>query len=443
MFGYYLDLAWHSLRRSPVLTALMVLAIGLGIGASMTMMTVLHVMSSDPLPALSSTLYYPHLDPLPKDYPTTSEWGDASDNMTWPDAMALLHARKAERQAAMAGGSLLAWPVRQGDLPFSADGRYTTADFFSMFGVPMERGSAWSSVDDEAKARVVVLSHTLAAKLFGNEDALGHSVRLGAVSYRVVGISSDWAPQPMFYADPSAKGGFGKIDQFFLPLDTAADLKLDSSNDFTGWKSGGSTGSNVDGEYKDSSTSWLQVWVQLKNADQVRDYEQFLYNYSAQQHASGRFERAPDQAHLYPMMDWLAHLNLVPSDVKLQSWLALGFLVVCMTNIVALLLAKFLKRSGEVSVRRAMGARRRDIFLQFGIESLMIGSLGGVLGIVIAELGLWSIRQRPDAYAKVAQMNLSMLLLTVLIAIIASVLAGMLPAWRASRVAPALQLKTQ
>jgi putative ABC transport system permease protein len=142
-------------------------------------------------------------------------------------------------------------------------------------------------------------------------------------------------------------------------------------------------------------------------------------------------------------MGWLAQLNLVPGDVKLQSWLALGFLLVCMTNIVALLLAKFLRRSGEVSVRRAMGARRRDIFLQFGIESLLIGSLGGVLGIAIAELGLWSIRQRPDDYAKVAQMNLSMLLLTVVIAIVASVLAGLLPAWRASRVAPALQLKTQ
>jgi len=443
MFAYYLDLAWHSLKRSPILTALMVLAIGLGIGASMTMITVLHVMSDDPLPERSGMLYYPHIDPLPKDYPSQSEWGNAADNMTWPDAMALLHARKAEHQAAMAGGSLLAWPARQGELPFSADGRYTTADFFSMFGVPLERGGAWSSFDDQAKARVVVLSHTLAAKLFDNEEALGRSVRLGDNFYRVIGVSKDWAPQPMFYADPSAKGGFGKIDQFFIPLDTAADLKLDSSNDFTGWKGGGNTGSNVDGEYKDPSTSWLQVWVQLKDAAQVRDYQQFLYNYSAQQHALGRFERSPDLTQLYPMMDWVSHLNLVPGDVKLQSWLALGFLLVCMTNIVALLLAKFLRRSGEVSVRRAMGARRSDIFLQFGIESLLIGSFGGVLGIAIAELGLWSIRQRPDQYAKVAQMNFSMLLLTVLMAIVASALAGLLPAWRASRVAPALQLKTQ
>lgn len=68
MFAYYLDLALRSLKRTPVLTALMVLAIGLGIGASMTMITVLHVMTQDPLPGRSAHLYVPHLDPLPVSY---------------------------------------------------------------------------------------------------------------------------------------------------------------------------------------------------------------------------------------------------------------------------------------------------------------------------------------------------------------------------------------
>src|SRR5690242_15769830 len=107
MFGYYLDLAWRSLKRTPVLTGLMVLAIGLGIGASMTMLTVLHVMTDDPLPGRSAQLYTPHLDPLPLDYKQHGDSPDANDNLTWPDAMALLKAHRATRQAAMAGGSLL------------------------------------------------------------------------------------------------------------------------------------------------------------------------------------------------------------------------------------------------------------------------------------------------------------------------------------------------
>ena len=59
MFGYYLDLALRSLKRNPVLTGLMVLAIALGIGASMTTLTVLHVLSGDPLPGRSADIHYP------------------------------------------------------------------------------------------------------------------------------------------------------------------------------------------------------------------------------------------------------------------------------------------------------------------------------------------------------------------------------------------------
>jgi putative ABC transport system permease protein len=59
----------------------------------------------------------------------------------------------------------------------------------------------------------------------------------------------------------------------------------------------------------------------------------------------------------------------------------------------------------------------------------------------VAQLGLWSIRQRPDDYARLAQMDASMLLGTLMLAVLASMLAGLLPAWRACRVPPALQLK--
>ena len=62
-------------QTSPILTALMVLAIGLGIGASMTMLTVLHVLDGDPLPGLSAQLYRPYLNPLPLSF-KQSKFGD-------------------------------------------------------------------------------------------------------------------------------------------------------------------------------------------------------------------------------------------------------------------------------------------------------------------------------------------------------------------------------
>ncbi len=436
MFGYYLRMALHSLKRSPILTALMVLAIALGIGASMTMLTVLHVMTDDPLPARSAQLFTPHLDPLPMNYKNDGDGPDPTDNLTWPDAMALLKANRAERQAAMAGGSLLVRPARADLRPFYVNGRYATADFFALFGVPFEHGQGWSATDDAARAHLVVLSDTLNRKLFGSVSGIGQTVRLGDNDFRVIGVSADWRPQPMFFADLSAQS-FGDPDQFFLPLSVAVDLKLRINGNQSGWGEG-DAGTSLTG----AEMSWLQFWVQLDDPAQVSAYRQYLVDYSAQQKALGRFQRPPTDAKLYSLMGWLAHKNLVPNDVRLQLWLALGFLFVCMVNIVALLLAKFLRRSGEISVRRALGASKSDIFMQLGIESALIGVAGGVLGLLIAQLGLWSVRRRPDDYAQLAQMDMSMLLGTLVLAIMASVLAGLLPAWRACRVPPALQLKT-
>ena len=435
MLVYYIDLAVRSLRRNPILTGLMVLAIGLGIGASMTMVTVLHVMTDDPLPGRSAQLFTPHVDPLPLDYKEGGGGPTASDNFTWPDAMALLTARRATRQAAMAGGNLLLRPDRAGVQPFYVAGRYTSADFFTMFGVPFVHGSGWSAADDAAGAQVVVVTETVARKLFGTADALGRTVRLGEHDYRLVGMIADWAPKPLFYAD-NVGSQYSDMDQFFLPLSVAVNQDLPVSGNQSNWSK-----DDVGIAKRSATMSWLQFWVQLDTPAQVRAYRQYLVDYSAQQQALGRFQRPPTNAKLYSLMDWLAHENLVPTDVHLQLWLALGFLFVCMVNIVALLLAKFLRRSGEISVRRALGARQRDIFAQFGVESALIGVAGGALGLAVAQLGLWSIRQRPDDYARLAQMDASMLLGTLVLAVIASVLAGLLPAWRACRVPPALQLK--
>jgi putative ABC transport system permease protein len=439
LIGYYFRLALRSLRRTPVMTALMVCAIGLGIGASMTMLTVLHVMTKDPIPEKSGVLFYPHLDPLPKQYPLDDERTSPANSFTWPDAMALLKAARGTHQAAMAGASLLVWPVQQAQPPAQLDGRFTTSDIFALFGIPLAHGNGWTPADDQAHARVVVLTQALADKLFGSRDPIGQSVRLDQkqVAFRVIGVIGPWAPTPVFYESPSGRANFNEQDAFFLPLATALELDF-GTHSMSSW------GKSDDGPTKKSpSASWLQYWVQLDTPQQVADYRQSLHDYAAQQHARGVFERGPENTRLYPLMDWLRYLRLVPDDVRLQTQLAIGLLVVCLVNIVALLLAKFLRRGGEVGVRRALGARRSDIFIQFGVEAVLIGVAGGALGIAIAELGLWSVRQRADGYARIAQMDARMLLMTALLAVAAALLAGLLPAWRASRIAPAIQIKAQ
>jgi putative ABC transport system permease protein len=142
------------------------------------------------------------------------------------------------------------------------------------------------------------------------------------------------------------------------------------------------------------------------------------------------------------VMQWLAHERVVPDDVRLQTGLAFGFLLVCLVNTVGLMLAKFMRRAGDLGVRRALGASKRALFGQLLIESGVVGVVGGAGGLLLAGLGLWVVRQRPSSYAALAHLDTTMLLTTFALALGSTLLAGMLPAWRACQVPPALQLKS-
>src|SRR5439155_9194007 len=100
-------------------------------------------------------------------------------------------------------------------------------------------------------------------------------------------------------------------------------------------------------------------------------------------------------------------------------------------------LTKFLRRSAEIGVRRALGASRRSIFIQLVVESGAIGLAGAVLGLGLACLGLWAVRHQPATYADLAQLDLPMLAATFALALASSLLAGLLPAWRGCQVTPA------
>jgi putative ABC transport system permease protein len=186
----------------------------------------------------------------------------------------------------------------------------------------------------------------------------------------------------------------------------------------------------------------MQYWVQLDSAAKVAAYKQYLDDYSAAQKAAGRYERPPN-TRLYDVMQYLRVQEVVPEDVRLQVWLAFGFLGVCLLNTVGLLLAKCLRRSPEIGIRRALGASRKRIFLQFLVEAGVLGLAGGAFGLVVTLFGLWAVRHNGEAFAPIVSLDLAMLGTNFVIALVASLAAGVLPAWRACEVTPALQLKSQ
>lgn len=435
MFIHYLELAWRNARSAKGLSALMVLALALGIGACMTTLTVYHVLSGDPIPGKSARLFNVQLDA--RDMIGYEPGKDPVLDLTRFDATALLREKKGLRQNMSSGfNTAVGLPDAQTKPVFSFT-RYTTTDFFAMFEAPWAFGGGWSAADDEAEARVAVISASLNDKLFGGANSVGREIVVRGQPLRVVGVLKPWKLQPHFY--DLTTGSYADTEDLFLPFSTAMVLKMGHWGNMSCWGRGSNGGSATDLK---ASCAWIQYWVELAKPEDAKAYREYLVHYFEEQRRAGRFER-PTNLRLSNVMEWLDAQEVLPPDVRLQTWLAFGFLAVCVVNMVGLLLAKTLRRSGEIGVRRALGASRRDIFAQFIVEAGALGLAGATLGLLLAEGGLWLVRQSPNDYARLAELDAVMLGVTLAIAIGASLLAGLLPAWRAALVTPALQLKVQ
>jgi putative ABC transport system permease protein len=437
MLAYYIELAVRSLKRSPGLTLLMVLTIGFGVAASMTTYSVFRAVSGDPIPWKSSQLFVPQIDNWGPS--GRSADGEPPDAMDYNDAMKLMRDHRAKLQSAMYQISPSIVPADASKHPINTSGHAVYSEFFPMLDVPFKYGSGWTADDDAQRAAVAVISAKLNEKLFGGANSVGRTLNIEGKDYRVVGVLDEWNPQPRFY-DVVNSGGFSTgRDAVFLPFERA--ISVGMAND-------GNTNCNaIPAEsgflgLQHSECVWIAYMAELDDAAAAAAYKQYLAGYTHQQQQSGRFGWAPNNR-LRSLPQWLDSEHVVPSDTKVSLLVALGLLLVCLVNTAGLLLAKFLRRSSEIGVRRALGAQRLSIYAQFLTEAGIIGLTGGVLGLLLTGVGVASVGWvLPKDIASLAHVDLLLLALTLLIAVIATLLAGLYPTFRASRVQPAWQLKS-
>lgn len=437
MFNYYLKLGWLSIRRNPLLSTLMVAAIAVGIGACMTTITVNYLMSGNPIPHKSDQLFYVQLDSW--DPNTSSEEPlEPPDQLTYTDAMALMRADKAFRQVASNRSGLVLEPQGEGELPFTVDTRNTWADFFPMFDLPFLYGSGWDANADAGMERVVVLSREINERVFGGEDSVGRSVRLNGMDFRVVGVIGHWLPVPKYY--DVTNGAFNEPEEIFIPFTVAVEYQLPRNGNTNCWKPPEGNGNEA---FLASECVWIQFWAELRNEQEKQEYLDFLNAYTEQQKALGRFQR-PLNNRLDNVMEWMEREEVVDDDAQVMLGLSLLFLIVCLLNTIGLLLAKFLGKAGDIGLRRALGATRRTLFVQHMVESGLIGLGGGILGLGLAWLGLRGIELLFGEFVEnLVAMDWVMVLTAIALAIFSALLAGLYPTWRACRIAPAGQLKTQ
>ncbi|HEX4910338.1 MAG TPA: ABC transporter permease [Permianibacter sp.] len=443
MFRYYLQLALKSLKRNPVLSALMVMAIAIGIGACMTTLTVYSLMAADPIPQKSDRLYAVRLDSWDPNQPW-AEPNEPPPELTYRDAMALMRSDIPTAHAAMYKGAFALQPDDKSIPAYLVFARITFKDFFSLFDVPFQYGNGWDSSADTSLSQVVVLGKAANDRLFGGADSVGKTVRLNDKAFKVIGVLADWNPTPKFY--DVNNGAFNDAEDIYLPFGVALPLQVRTAGNTNGWKP-----ENIDTieSFLNSELVWIQFWAQLDGSDtespaeQKARYQSFLDSYVMEQKKLGRFER-PLNNRLSDVNQFMSEREVVGEDNRVLVGLSFLFLAVCLINMIGLLLAKFLGRAPELALRRALGASQWQVLQLNLVEVSLIGVIGGLLGLLFAWFGLIAVRALyGDGYGALTSLNGTLAAQALLIAITASILAGLYPALRVGRMAPAGLLKTQ
>jgi putative ABC transport system permease protein len=440
MFGYYLGLALRSLRRNVVLTLLMIAAVGVGIGTSMTTLTVFRAMDADPIPGKSAQLFVPQIDNWGPENQTGAGAGPdhLQSNLSYTDVVNLMNAHAGRRQSAMYATALALTPSNPQVAPSLVHGRAAFTDFFAMFQVPFRYGSAWSADDDAAHAEVIVISRDLNDQMFGGVNSVGRTLNLDDHDYRVVGVIDRWDPRPRFF-DLRSASKFGGTEDVYVPFTRAIEAGM------AVWGNMSCDEEPAPGfeGILHSECIWAQFWVELPTAAAAADYRRFLDNYAADQQRAGRFHW-PAHTALRDVRQWLVYQHVVSDEVRILVLVSFSFLFVCLLNAMGLLLAKIMGRAGEIGVRRALGADRKAIFVQCLVETGVIGLAGALLGLVLTLLGLLGLRTLlSEDLVALTHLDIRDVEIAIALGVLATVAAGLYPTWRASRVQPAWQLKSQ
>ncbi|ABE56128.1 protein of unknown function DUF214 [Shewanella denitrificans OS217] len=436
MFFYYCDLAWRSIKNTPALSVLMVLAISIGIGITITSLNVYQMMANNPAKERSDVL---NAVMLWSQGPDT--WTKFNQNITYQDAMGLRNSQVPSRQVASFRTGMAVQSDNKDIEPELESIRVTDSDFFGLFSVPFLFGGAWDKGVDTRASYQVVISEALNLKHFNGANSVGKNFYLNGKPYQIVGVIKDWNPQPKYY-DPT-NGAFNHAEGIYLPFSLTPIEEFDVWGNTNGWQF------EPMGTYQDrlnSEKAWIQFWVELDNPEHKASYQEWLSQYVEKQKSFGRFTADKNPKESVSLMDvqqWLEYSKAVSKDNKILVGLSFLFLAVCLVNILGLMLTKFLKRAPEVGVRRAIGASRGQIFSQYMVEVGVIGLLGGVMGLLWAWAALSILSTHFDMAKSLTQLDLSMWFITPAIAISTAVLAGLYPAWVVCRTNPSIYLKSQ
>ncbi len=277
-----------------------------------------------------------------------------------------------------------------------------TPTYFALNTLSPIYGDVLTENDVDTRARVAVLGWDAAARLFEDEFPVGRDVRIGGVSYEVVGVLEE-------------KGGFtGGDSAIFLPMSTAHS-RLYALRTRHGERAVSSIIAQAVSE-NDVDAAVEQITLILR-----------------EQH--GIIYAEDDDFQIISQTDLLQTFTTITASFTLFLGAIAGIsLLVGGIGIMNIMLVSVTERTREIGIRKAVGALRRDILVQFLIESLVLSLVGGLLGIALGALLAFVIDQIQNDFSPVIDMG-TVLLATGFAGAVGLVF-GIYPAWRAARLRP-------
>jgi predicted permease len=414
--------AARGLRAKPGFTIAVVLTLGLGIGANAAMFGIVdRLMFRSPEylhdPARVHRVYLYQTVRGKENIDNSFEYTRYADLARWTTAF--------DRAAAF---GYRTFAIGEGEDARETPVATVSASFFDFFDAPPALGRYFAASEDHvpAGAPVAVLSYGFwQTRYAGRADILGSRLLIDHVIFTVIGV----APQGLA-GTPDASP-----PALFIPITTFAGLIRESHDYYTNY-----------------SWGWLQMLVRRKpgtsvvaaTADLTNAYQRSFAAEAALDHTSPRFEIAKPHALAGPIQ--FQRGPLAGRDARIMRWISgvsLIVLLIACANVANLMLARALRRRREIALRVALGVGRRRLLAQLLTESVLLATLGGAAGLVIAQSGsriLKSVFLRSDATLTVAT-DWRTLGFCAVVALAAGLLTGLAPVLHSLRGDVALSLK--
>jgi len=278
----------------------------------------------------------------------------------------------------------------------------TTPNYPGLSGTSVERGSFFKAADLASRKRVVVLGSSVASELFPIKDPVGEKIKINSQIYTVVGVMT-----------PRGQMGFSNPDdQVFVPYTTAR-FRLFGRDEL----------SYAIVEVADESainSAIVGVERVLRKAHKLK----------------------PTQDNDFTIRNQLDIIGTYQQTTKTFSFLLAAIasvsLMVGGIGIMNIMLVSVTERTREVGIRKAIGAKRRDILLQFLVESLTLSLVGGILGIIAGSVASYLLSSLANWNTSVSAQAIG---ISFAFAAAVAVFFGVYPAQKAARLDPVEALR--